>query len=224
MIRLKRNNAQRIDGIGEDLPDGEVVLWQGTPAFWPLLKQAFHFRLVAAYFVALFVWRLVAGADEGTFSMDLVVSTLKLIPLAGCALGLLALIAWLTCKTTIYAITSRRIVMRLGIALSVTFNLPFRQIHAASVKRDADGIGDLTIGLGNNAHIAYLNLWPHAKPWALRSPEPMLRAIDDVNAVAAILAKALAAEAEQEVVALPTATAEPSMTNDDYLPQGTAAA
>jgi hypothetical protein len=36
-------------------------------------------------------------------------------------------------------------------------------------------------------------LWPHARPFRLRHPEPLLRAIDDVAAVAAILERALRA-------------------------------
>lgn len=222
MIRLKRNSAQRIEGIGEDLPEGEVVLWQGAPQFWPLLKQAFHFRLLVVYFAILLAWRLIAGAQEGALIAPLVTTTLALVPLAGAALAMLALLAWLSCKTTIYAITSRRVVMRIGIALSVTFNLPLKQIDSASVKRgkEPDGVGDLCLGLGDNAHIAYLNLWPHAKPWALRSPEPMMRSIAKVDEVAVILAQALAAQSEQAPApagSAPTVVESTSRAGEAYL-------
>jgi hypothetical protein len=42
--------------------------------------------------------------------------------------------------------------------------------------------------------LAYLVLWPHVRPWRLQAPQPMLRAIDDVAAVADLLAEALAAD------------------------------
>ena len=55
--------------------------------------------------------------------------------------------------------------------------------------------------------VAYLLLWPHARPWRLSKPEPMLRAVPDAARVAAILARALAAAASQPVRA---ATLQPS--------------
>ena len=39
----------------------------------------------------------------------------------------------------------------------------------------------------------YALLWPHARPWRYRSPEPMLRAVPDAQAVAARLTRACAA-------------------------------
>jgi hypothetical protein len=56
-------------------------------------------------------------------------------------------------------------------------------VAAASLKTHADGTGDIALNLAGNDHIAWLNLWPHARPWVLRHPEPSLRCIPDVTTV-----------------------------------------
>ena len=38
--------------------------------------------------------------------------------------------------------------------------------------------------------LGYALLWPHARPWRLSQPEPMLRAVPEAQDVAAILAEA----------------------------------
>jgi hypothetical protein len=35
--------------------------------------------------------------------------------------------------------------------------------------------------------IAYFHLWPHARPWRLAKPEPMMRCVPDAKQVAALL-------------------------------------
>jgi Bacterial PH domain len=220
MIRIRRQDSrERIEGIGEDLPPGEHVLWQGAPGFKRVLFDIYLFGWAAAYFAALFVWRSVLALQEGTSVAALMADNLKLLPLVLLALALLVLLAWLTVKTTIYAITSRRVVMRIGIALSLTINLPFRELDAAAVRTRADGTGDLTLSTGRNAHLAWLNLWPHARPWQLRNPEPMLRGVEQVEEVSRILARALAADADQApVVASETAPSRPDFSGSSPAP------
>ena len=38
--------------------------------------------------------------------------------------------------------------------------------------------------------IAYFHLWPHARPWRLATPEPMMRCVPNANQVATILTEA----------------------------------
>jgi hypothetical protein len=108
--------------------------------------------------------------------MALLTSTL----LASVALGLLALTAWLSASTTLYTITDKRIVMRIGIVLTLTFNLPFSRIQAAQIKNSKNGKGNIALDLQGPDRIAYLHLWPHARPWHLKQPQPMLRALPEV--------------------------------------------
>jgi hypothetical protein len=122
-----------------------------------------------------------------------VISLAILTPLAGIAIGLITLIAWLTARTTTYTITDQRIVMRIGIVLSVTFNLPFKSLDSVGIKRFANGAGDLVTTIGSLDRIAYAHLWPHVRPWKLAKPEPMLRSILNVASVANTLTQAMKA-------------------------------
>ena len=107
------------------------------------------------------------------------------------ALALLALLGWLSARSTTYTITNRRVVMRLGIALPMTLNLPFTLIEGAGCKVFTDGSGDLPLRLRAGNRVAYLHLWPHARPWALSRPEPMMRSVPEAKQAAEILAQAL---------------------------------
>ena len=100
--------------------------------------------------------------------------------------------AWLSARTTVYTITDRRVVMRVGIVLSVTFNLPFRVIQSAALMTHADGTGDIPLALAGEDRIAYLHLWPHARPWRIARPQPMLRCVPAAASVAALLSRAVA--------------------------------
>ncbi len=180
-------------GLPEDLPAGERLLWQGAPDWKLLALRVFHVRAVAIYFALLFAWRASdvllggGGLGEALFAVAL------LSPLALVALGLLAALAWLSARTAVYTITSRRVILRIGIVLSVTYNLPHRQIHGASLHADRAGRGDIALQLAPGTRIAYLHLWPHARPWQLRRPQPALRCVPEAARVGALLAQAIAA-------------------------------
>jgi len=126
------------------------------------------------------------GASAGTMA----VSAAWMCVLAGIALGLLSLVAWLAARAAVYTITDKRVVMRVGIVLTLTFNIPFKRIAAAGLRLDADGTGDLPLTLTGEDRIAWLHLWPHARPWRLARPEPMLRSVPDAAVVARLLVDA----------------------------------
>lgn len=205
---------EAVRGLPEALPDGEVQLWQGSPDARLLARQALHLDLVGAYFAGLLAWRGVASWQDGASLGQTLGAMAGMLPLIALACGLLATIAWLMARTTVYTITNRRVVMRVGIVLSITFNLPFAQIASADWRKRGHG-GDIVLTLSGKDRIAYLHLWPHVRPWHLRRTQPMLRALADAPAVAAHLAQALQqAEAArqtlpQRAVAAPTPVARP---------------
>ena len=168
-------------GLPEALPVGERLLWQGSPDWRQLALQVFHVRSLAIYFAVMML--IQAMYLMGEPQPRLLVPLLTSLVLSLTALGLLTLMAWLTARTALYTLTSKRMVMRIGIVLTLTFNLPLRMVAAAASKPRADGFGDIALKLAGNDHIAWLNLWPHAKPWALKDPEPCLRCIPDALAV-----------------------------------------
>lgn len=178
-------------GLPELLPPGENILWQGSPDWRALAVKIMHLRALSIYFAAMLLWRggtVLSESGSGLIALQSIV-----LPgvLAAAALGLLGTFAWLTSKTTVYTMTNRRVVMRIGIVLSVTFNLPYRMIESASLRPDANGSGDIALQLAASDKIAYLNLWPHARPWKVKRPEPMLRAVPEVAKVGQLLANAI---------------------------------
>lgn len=201
-----------IRGLPAHLPAGERILWQGTPSWRRLALDAFHIRKVAIYFALMLAWRILSLWGDGAPAGEIAVAVLWLLPLVLAGLGLLALLAYLVGRTTVYTITSRRLVMRIGIALPMTLNIPFRLIGGASLKANADGTGDIPVAIAGRDRVAYLILWPHARPWRVARPEPMLRGVPDATRVADILAGALtavsAASANARPIPAPSLPAE----------------
>ncbi len=187
--------AQLIDGLPEPLPEGERVLWQGAPDTRSLLLHAFHLRKLALYFGVILLLRGMFAMADGATTGGAVVAALWLLPVAMAALGLVAVIGVLTARSTIYAITDRRVVMRIGVVLQITFNIPFRLVEGAELHAWRDGSGDVPLQLNGKDHLAWLHLWPHVRPWRVAHPEPMLRCVPDAQAVAQTLALALAEHA-----------------------------
>ena len=178
-----------------DIPEGERVLWYGRPDWVSLARNAYRADIVAVYFGALMIWNLdLGGADVGLAALAINLSKSLVLALAG--LGLLCLLAWLSARTTLYVITSRRIVMKVGIALPIFFNIPYSQIESAALRLFRDGAGDIPLALAAGRRIAYLHLWPHARPFHIANPQPALRSIPDAALVAEALREAMIAEAQ----------------------------
>lgn len=173
-----------IPGLPERLPAGEHILWQGKPDWKRLALAAFHVRAVSLYFGLIGLWALLSGGGLG--------GVMATALAAGGAVTLLLLLSWLTARATIYTITNRRVVLRIGVALPTCINVPFTIIDTAGLKRHPDGSGDIPLALSGKPALGYALLWPHARPWRLGNPEPMLRAVPDVDRVAGILGRALA--------------------------------
>ncbi len=202
-------HVEPIPGLPENLPPGERILWQGSPLWWELGKQVFHIRAVAVYFAVLILWRAGVRLDATDSVAAAFITILSLAPLALIGLGLFALLAYLSSRTTIYTITNRRVVLRIGIALPTSFNIPFTVVAAAGLCVRTGGSGDIPLKLTCKSRIGYGNLWPHARPWRFRSPEPMLRAIPDAGHVADLLGSALQAALPAGVKSTKAALAQP---------------
>lgn len=191
--------VEPIRGLPENLPSGEHILWQGAPSFWEIAKHVFYFRVAAAYLVALMAWRVSDAYGQSGFGDALLIGA-SLWPIAMIGLGMLALLAWLVARTSVYTITNRRIVMRVGIALPMAINIPFVSIGSADLRRRSNGTGDITLSLTSKDRVAYSNFWPHVRPWRLTRPEPMLRGLPDVQQTAELLSRALAEALPAECV------------------------
>lgn len=197
---MSEHEFEPVRGLPGNLPKGEALLWQGSPSWTRLACQAFHIRAVTAYLALMLAWRTAGAIGAGTEPAAAVTATLSVTPLAAAAVGLLAGLAWLTARTTVYTITNRRVVLRFGVALTKAFNLPFTVIDSGALKSFADGAGDVALTLKAPNKLAFLHMWPHVRPWRVSAPQPTLRAIPDAAAVACTLAAAMKAEVGVEIV------------------------
>lgn len=191
-------------GIGGRLPEGETVLWQGAPEWRALARSAFHVVKLALYFAVLAAWvaagRLSAGAGLG----EAIRAGASLAAMGGVAVGILCVLARLYAGGTVYTLTTRRIVIRSGLALPVTFNLPLAQVERADVASGRQGAGSISFALVKPNRVALLAIWPNARPWRFSDPEPTLRCIAAVEDVARLVAGALQAQAGHVAAVAPT--------------------
>jgi hypothetical protein len=197
-------------GLPEALPVGEQLIWQGAPDWRSMAINVFHVRKVAIYLTAMMFIRGVAVGSESTVLQG-VIAGLWCLPLVLLAVAVITLLAYLSARDTMYTITDKRIIMRIGIALTLSYNIPLKLVQAAGIHVRKDGTGDIPLSLASGNKIAFLFLWPHAKPWKLSQPEPMFRCLPNVNAVAAKLSKAWANANNQ--AAVPVSDANPSEVN-----------
>jgi hypothetical protein len=197
-----------VRGLPETLPDGEHVLWQGAPDWWALTKEALSFWWVVGYFVFLFAWRTVAGLTTETLVQSATAASFFLA-LGAIVCVLLLITGIVQAKSTVYTITNRRVAMRIGAALTMTLNVPFRQVKNAELARRKSGTGTIAMQLmDDGGRFSYVMTWPHVRPWRMKHPEPALRCIPDAANVAKILAEA-AETAVSEPVIEPVTPAQP---------------
>lgn len=186
-------DIEPVPGLPEALPKGEHVLWSGVPSWTAFAVDVFHIRAIAFYALALIAWRVVTSVYDGRTPVDTLVSAGILAGVFATGLIIIALLAYVSATTTRYTITNKRVVMRIGVALTMTVNLPFREIVSADRRPAPFGTGAIALTMKSQSRIGYLALWPHARPFRFQNPQPMLRGIKDADRVATILAHALVA-------------------------------
>ncbi len=188
---LVRRRDDPLGGLPARLPEGERVLWQGRPDASLLALRALHVRKIAVYLAIMLAWFTIS--DFSVAHWQRTVAGILCLALAGAAaIGLLCGFAVLLSRSTIYTLTDRRVVLRFGVALTMSVNLPLVLVENADLRRAPDGSGDVILRMSGRQTLGYALLWPHARPWRFSRPEPMLRAVRDVSAVAALLSEALA--------------------------------
>jgi hypothetical protein len=184
---IHEHEFEESPGLPAPLPKNETVLWQGSPDWRSLAIHVFHLRKIAVYFALMLVLQLVHLYDaELPVSVWLMPCVTSFI-LAAAALACLAMWTWLSSRTTLYTITDRRVVMRIGIVLSLTFNLPFKRITAADLRLLDDQCGDISLKLPEQDKIGFFHLWPHARGLNLKHPQPCMRCVPKAQTVGELL-------------------------------------
>ncbi|MEM6537195.1 MAG: photosynthetic complex putative assembly protein PuhB [Pseudomonadota bacterium] len=172
--------AEPLRGLPGPLPEGEQIVWQSSPNPWGLVIHAFHVRFALAYVALLALWNLIATtvvANGAAFSSG------KLVTLlfgGAIAIGLISLIGVSMARAAVFTVTTRRVIIRHGLAIPKYINLPFTEIKAVSIanhRKYADIAFDLT-----KPKIPYIHLWPFARPLRFRKPVPLLRSLATADA------------------------------------------
>lgn len=190
--------VEPVPGLPERPPIGEEVLWQGRPDSLALARDAFKITWIAGYFVALALWRAVVVADGSLATAIAVMLPYMAIGLVTCAI--LFGIAVVQARSTVYTVTTARVAMRIGAALTVTLNLPFRQIGAAHLAARRNGTGTIALETLGETRISYLVCWPHVRPWRFARTQPALRSIRNAAKVAQIISEAAEMRLSEPVV------------------------
>ena len=180
-------------GLPSALPKGERVVWQGAPDWKRLAIHAFHVRKISLYFALMLAVQLInlTAPDNGVGWKPLAEVDWKPLMVAASlytlALALLLGTAWMSARSTLYTLTNKRVVMRIGIVLTLTFNLPFKRIVGASLKAQSAGTGDIALALHHEDRIGWFHLWPHQRAWHITKPQPTLRCVSDSQEVGQLL-------------------------------------
>jgi hypothetical protein len=207
-----------IPGLPEALPEGEALLWQGRPDEVRLGREAFRMHWIGVYFAILALWQVATAFHDLPTTAEAwrvaLGGVLRTAVLAFATLGLLSFLGRRMARGTIYSITSKRVVIRSGLAMPMAINLPYSRIDGAGLKLNADGSGDIPLKLAPGKKLAFVTLWPNVRPWKLFRAEPMLRSIPDAQKVASLLAEAISSTASEPTkipvrVLLPNAAPRP---------------
>lgn len=191
-------------GLPERPPQGEQILWQGKPDWWALTQESLSFWWVAGYFAILTLWRFFSVIDMMPLGQALGAS-MPFVILGAIVCALLAVFAYIQARLTVYTVTTARVAMRIGAALTVTFNIPYRQVANASLDLRRGGTGTIALETLGDTRLSYLVCWPHVRPWRMRQPQPALRCIPDAERVAGLIAEAANARiSEPQVTRLPS--------------------
>lgn len=175
---MSEYDHEPIRGLPGELPEGEHIIWQGAPDWKSMAMSALHIRLAFVYFVVIIATALFRG-DLGT--------AMAVTALGAVAIGTFVLFAWGVSRTTVYSLTNKRVVLRIGVALNKCINLPLSELETANLKPLSDGTGNIVLTLKGVPRLGYLMLWPHARSLRFVRPQPMLRAVPEAQKVAALL-------------------------------------
>lgn len=189
--------VKSIKPLPEPLPEGERLLWQDSPAWRPFSRRVFQLDKIALYFLVIIVWVAISAyINTGDWAAILRSLTWAVPPALGVMI-LLGLFAWLYARTTVFTITSKRIIIQSGLALPSAVNLPFTKVGSADMKTFKDSTGDIELSM-SGPRLLYSMLWPNLRQLRLNNPTPMLRALRHPHKVAEILAQALTADQQSD--------------------------
>lgn len=178
---MSEYDHEPVRGLPGALPADEHIIWQSSPDWKHMARSALHIRLSALYFTAIVIWAMSRGDTSTAVGVTV---------LGAVVIALFTLFAWGVGRTSVYTMTNKRLVLRIGVALNKCINVPLSEIKSANLKMLDGGHGNIVLDLKGAPRLGYFMLWPHARSLRFVRPQPMLRAIPDARNVAAMLFKA----------------------------------
>lgn len=177
-----------VRGLPGQLPEGETLVWQGSPDRRIMARRVFHLRTVSIYLAVLITTHIVIQISQGGALASTLLGSSWMVALGLVAIGILYGLAWAYSRSTVYTITNQRLVLRFGVAMPMMVNIPLNTVNAADMRRFADGSGDIVLSLQKRKRLSYILLWPNVKSWQFSPVQPALRSLVDADGVAAALA------------------------------------
>lgn len=183
--------AERAAGLTQPLPRGEDILWQVKPDTARMARAVFRLSTVNAYSAAAAIVVAAVAIYDGRPVGQAIAEATLLLPFWLIGLGVLALLGRMTAHATTYTLTNRRLILHIGIAYEMTMSVPLSTITGAALRRGPDGTGDIALTVKDHGGTGYIALWPHARAWHIRKPQPTLRAVPDVEGASEAIGEAL---------------------------------
>ncbi len=184
---MNEYSHEPIPGLPGELPEGEQVLWQASPSWDAMAKRVFQVYTASFYFALLISAHLIYRVMDGAPLSMLTGTVVWQGGLALTVVGILVLMARVYASSTLYTITSRRLIIRSGVALPMIVNLPLTKVESAGLRRLRDGTGDISFLPAEGTKVFWMMLWPHVRPFHFKRVQPLLRGIEDPDAVARLL-------------------------------------
>lgn len=213
---MREHEYEPIPGLPEKLPEGEYIVWQGRPNARAVATRVFHARTIALYFVALVAVHMVYRLMDGAVMADILLDTAWQAALSAVAVGMLTFLARLYARGSIITMTNKRLVMRSGVALPMIVNIPWSNVKKAGLRVCTDGTGDILLTPVDDRRLFYFMLWPYVRPWHFRPVQPLLRGIEQPQAVARRLAEVIAEERETDIRPAPAPSQSSAQGSSDY--------
>ncbi len=210
---MNEHEFEPIRGLPELLPAGESIIWRGEPEWRSLARRVFHVRKVAFYFVLLLTYSVGTKLLNGASFATVVDAASWQATLAVVTLGILYYLAWLYARTTVYTLTTERLILRFGVALTMVIHIPWSKITHVDLLKHSDGTGDIAFTVDATKRMSYLLLWPQARPWKFAPVIPSMRCIAEPDSVAAQLAEVLITRSANSNAAGSVETQQPAVHN-----------
>lgn len=184
----KINNTPPKD-ILSVIPKDEVIIWHGRPDLRRFCLTAIGIKYILVYLIIITC--SIIYTRYGDFNLITFLQVLVPYLLSCClAIMLLVIVGISQVLPTVYVITSKRVIIKSGLALIFMLNVPFDKIASIDKNHYSDGSGNISFKLISKKRVPFFASWPSVRPWYFSNPEPAFRCIADVDVIALKLSEA----------------------------------